>query len=513
MVKRKRSQLNEDQTEVDRVSDNTDNGKIIKSKKRKLNKIKQTNRNKSTKKVKSPVMSNDSANPDNNQQLLNDNHDNSVSPLSFFKKSSKVIKKSKVKTKNVTTIKGFMALNKNHDFSELVLKCYFLKFSFIKKFNILLIDVIVDDIHGDKEKHLTVLSVKSNHVLHHLDKYAINKSYMVTGGHVVVYRGKRQINITAHTKITLCKDQNVQSSYNFNQYLDKMLIDFTKIRTESADKVQTQYLVGWLYKIHEETHYVQQQTSCIPITIMDANGIGLKINLWNEFDKNQLQSLELNCSVVCTSWSLKQNGELYSISNNGVIFYNVDVPVKRNQSILVDNLSDVNSESIVINSIGISFKDILNAMHGNNHPIAFYKLENVRIAQIERLFKFRDENGVELNESMSGVIDNITGQSRVFNVFKDNVEYFVKCKIQDIDSNIFVYMNGFQTAGESIFNCKASELYHKYISTQKVNLKVLSEQVSLQGLNIIVKPYINRNQKLYWTLIHVYENWDLDQNE
>ena len=312
MVKRKRSQLVEDQTEADRASDNTDNGKIIKSKKRK---IKQANKKQSTKKIKSSAMSNDSTKLDNNQQLLNNNDDNSVLPLSFFKKSSKVIKKSKVKTKNVTTNKGFMALNKNHDFSELALKCYFLKVSFIKKFNILLIDVIVDDIHGDNEKYLTVISVKNNHVLHHLDKYAINKCYMVIGGHVVVYRGKRQINITAHTKITLCKDQSVQPSYDFNQHLDKMLTDYTKIRTESADKVQTQYLVGWLYKIHEETQYAQQQTSCIPITIMDANGIGLKINLWNESDKNQLQSLELNCSVVCTSWSLKQNGELYSISN------------------------------------------------------------------------------------------------------------------------------------------------------------------------------------------------------
>ena len=145
-------------------------------------------------------------------------------------------------------------------------------------------------------------------------------------------------------------------------------------------------------------------------------------------------------------------------------------------------------------------------MHGNNHPIAFYKLQNVCIAQMERLFRFRDENGVELNESMSGVIDNITGQSRPFNIHKDTVEYFIKCKIQDIDSNIFVYMNGFQTAGESIFNCKASELHHKYISTQQVNLKALLEQVSLQGLNIIVKPYVNRYQKLYWTLIRVYEN-------
>ena len=86
-----------------------------------------------------------------------------------------------------------MALNKNQDFSELTLKCHFSKCSFIKKFNILLINVIVDDIHGDKEKHLTVLSVKNNHVLHHLDEYEINKCYMVTGGHVVVHRGKRQI--------------------------------------------------------------------------------------------------------------------------------------------------------------------------------------------------------------------------------------------------------------------------------------------------------------------------------
>ena len=38
MVKRKRSQLVEDQTEADRASDNTDNGKIIKSKNEKLNK-------------------------------------------------------------------------------------------------------------------------------------------------------------------------------------------------------------------------------------------------------------------------------------------------------------------------------------------------------------------------------------------------------------------------------------------------------------------------------------------
>ena len=38
MVKRKRSQLGRDQTEVDCELDNIDDGKVIKSKKRKLNK-------------------------------------------------------------------------------------------------------------------------------------------------------------------------------------------------------------------------------------------------------------------------------------------------------------------------------------------------------------------------------------------------------------------------------------------------------------------------------------------
>ena len=70
-------------------------------------------------------MNNDSANHDVKQHLLTKNLENNASPLSFFKKSSKVIKNNKVKTKNGTAIKGFMALNKNHDFSELQLKCYF----------------------------------------------------------------------------------------------------------------------------------------------------------------------------------------------------------------------------------------------------------------------------------------------------------------------------------------------------------------------------------------------------
>ena len=81
IVKSKRSQLVEDQTEADRASDNTDNGKIIKSKKRK---IKQANRNQSTKKIKSLVMSNDSTNLDDNQQLLNNNDDNSVSHFNQY---------------------------------------------------------------------------------------------------------------------------------------------------------------------------------------------------------------------------------------------------------------------------------------------------------------------------------------------------------------------------------------------------------------------------------------------
>ena len=101
--------------------------------------------------------------------------------------------------------------------------------------------------------------------------------------------------------LLLLSSLSVQPSYDFNQHLDKILTDFIKIRTESVNKIQTQYLTGWLYKMHEETQYAQQQTSCIPITIMDANG-----NSWNEFAKNQFQSSELNCSVVCTSWMLKR---------------------------------------------------------------------------------------------------------------------------------------------------------------------------------------------------------------
>ena len=77
MVKRKRSQLGNDASEADCVLDNTDTGKVIKSKKRK---IKQADKNKNTKKVKSPIMNNDSANHDTKQHLLTKNHDNSVSP-------------------------------------------------------------------------------------------------------------------------------------------------------------------------------------------------------------------------------------------------------------------------------------------------------------------------------------------------------------------------------------------------------------------------------------------------
>ena len=50
MVKRKRFQIVEDQTEADHASGNADDGKIMKSKKRE---IKQTYRNQSTKKIKS----------------------------------------------------------------------------------------------------------------------------------------------------------------------------------------------------------------------------------------------------------------------------------------------------------------------------------------------------------------------------------------------------------------------------------------------------------------------------
>ena len=508
MVKRKRTALEQDSESEIEIEQNNLTKKPKKKRIKSSNKTKkqvkdvQNTNNVTSKKISEKV----------NTKKINkkavSNHNQSKSKLSLFKSSSKVSKAKKILQKN-NMKKGFMELTRNNDFSELELKCYFLKINFIQKVNVLLINVIVEDVNGNNDKYLTMLSTRNNHVLHHHDKYEINKYYIVSGGHIGVYRGKRQINITAHTKITPCKDVCNAPVYDFMKQQDKLLSDFTKVKTESADKIQTQYLVGWVHKIHEEIHYTQQQSSCIPITLLDVNGVGLKINLWNEFDQKQLQDVKLNDSVVITAWTLKQNGELYSVSNNGVIFYNVNIPVERKQLMLSDNLSDISTESIVINAIPITFKEILNALHGNNSPVSFYKLENIRIVQIERLFRFRDDKGVELNESMSGVIDNNSGESRNFDPLKDSIEYFIKCKIQDINSNIFVYMNGFQVAGESIFNCKAVELYNNYISTQHVNLKLLSDQVSSQGLNVIIKPYINRNQKLYWTLIRVYENWDV----
>ena len=99
--------------------DNVDDGKVIKSKKRK---IKQTNKYKNPKKVKSPIKNNDSTNDVTKQQILTKNHDDSASPLLLFRKSSKVIQNNRVKTKKTITFKGFMALNKNHDFGGLALK-------------------------------------------------------------------------------------------------------------------------------------------------------------------------------------------------------------------------------------------------------------------------------------------------------------------------------------------------------------------------------------------------------
>ena len=93
MVKRKRAQLNKDETEVECVLDNINEGKVIKTKKRK---IKQTNKNKKPKKAKSSLKNNDLTNNVIKQQIPINNHDNSASPLSFFKKSSKVIQHNKV---------------------------------------------------------------------------------------------------------------------------------------------------------------------------------------------------------------------------------------------------------------------------------------------------------------------------------------------------------------------------------------------------------------------------------
>ena len=88
MVKRKRSQLGNDESEEICVLDNTDTGKVIKLKKRK---IKQANQNKKTKKVQSPMMNKDPVNHDITQDSSNKDHDNSPLPSSFFKKASKII--------------------------------------------------------------------------------------------------------------------------------------------------------------------------------------------------------------------------------------------------------------------------------------------------------------------------------------------------------------------------------------------------------------------------------------
>ena len=423
--------------------------------------------------------------------------------LSLFAKCKISRKTKQSNSEDVATGIPFNKLTTSAQFNDIKIICYIKRISAIPGKRL--------TIHGVVDGQCIIITGKARTITIHQD-HCIDKWYMVSGGAVIIYQGVKQIEISSQTIITPVK-QAARPTVAF-QKMKNIIQDFEQLNTIPDNLHAQLYIAGYVEDIGKEES--RGANRVIVITIRDINGIGINVNLWHEQDRLMAEKMKLNNTIVLTGWKLVKAPTL-SVNNNGMIFIKEELPQSVQHDIMIKNLSEIDYQRIGKLSPVLSVTQALQSAFTGVKPQSntdFYILQNAKIIEIGRLFSFKDSEGKELQQRWGGAMLDSSGIERELDVEKDDINYFLRLTIQDLDKEATkLYVTGFKQAGLDLFSMSAKMLW---VCMQEENLEVgdLVDQLSSRGINIFVTAYVNKQDKLSWTFKKVKETYPIidDQN-
>eukprot|EP01084_Bolivina_argentea_P049012 90204_1 len=144
-----------------------------------------------------------------------------------------------------------------------------------------------------------------------------------------------------------------------------------------------------------------------------------------------------------------------------------------------------------------------------------FKLNNVKFVDIARIFQFKDEENKILIQGIQNEFMDGEGNKRVLNLEKDEVCFFFRICVQDVDSGKNVWMSGFDKCGETLFGKCAKEMFEE----KKVDIENLTEMLEDKIMDVIISGYTNVKSKkdkgCLWTIesiLNIYEEVDSESD-
>ena len=414
--------------------------------------------------------------------------------LQGIKPASKRVFKGTAKTKGVKRsqgIKSFTKLTTKDDFAELEVEAYIFKIADIPEGRLIL--------HCFIENKIVCVTADLQAKLHHVDRVEAERWVTISGGNIELYQGNKQIRISAHTQIK--QITKIGKPVPDFKKTTNIIQHYSRINSIKSNLLKQYFLAGYVEEIGKETRYGPEK-KMIKVTLLDINGVGMDVNLWQDDDRKKAEKMKINNSVLLTKWKTTE-GATVGLNSSGIIFINVELPKARKVHKMVKNLSVIDYDYAKANSPVITFFQACQAGWTGmltSSPTNFYIMQYVKVTEISRMFKFIDKNGDELQEIIGGFRD-VSGDERQLDEESDVVEYFVRAKIQDAENPTrCLYATGFKDIGEDLFTCTAMEMY-KICEDNALTEKDVANKLKNEGLDLLVSTCLTKpKEELRFTL-------------
>ena len=362
---------------------------------------------------------------------------------------------------------------------------------------------------GIAENHIIVLSGAAKTILHHQD-LKINQWYHLRGAKVEVYKGTKQIQISAHSTFAAL-DGVAKPEIDFSRN-NNIVQDFKSICT-IQENLRTQYYIGGIVDEIGKPERLGDKKRII-ITVRDVNGVGIDVYLWHSQDHETSEKMKINNTIILTGWKLT-TGSTVALHNNGLMLINQDLPKPTITNNLVHNLSVLDYDEIAKTTPTITVSEALSAALGQSQiphtNTGFFILRNVKVINISNIFSFKDATGNRLEERVGGMVLDHRGFERELDLNKDLITYYLRFTLQEVgNSKRVLFVTGFEEAGMAIFNMSANALYEKMKDDESIDVAYFVEKLSETGFDFMVSTYITKQQKVSWTFNDVRNMWILD---
>ena len=302
---------------------------------------------------------------------------------------------------------------------------------------------------------LKILKLSAAARVHLLDKYKMNQWYRVNGGKVNVYQGIKCIDITSVTNFTLLKNlrpPNIELLLNNRNVVN----NFDKLRFASDQVIPQYYFTAHVMEMIPRKKFVE-------IWCKDANSNKILIRDYHSSETE----IKLGTQLLASGLSKVPYFNKVYLACFGCIFYFKN---KKCDDWITFNkdLSTLNLDEEMHTAKELTMQEIINAKENGGLGLdAFYKIYNVEIKKVSKIFKLTDKDDNILTKVVfdnTMVLESNTGKERLLRD-SDKIEYFINVKVVDPETLLSQYMSGFDECGTALFNnIPADILFHSYSS-------------------------------------------------